>query len=149
MLFRSGLVALSCPILCNPMDCSLLGSSVHGDSPVKNTGVGCRALLQGIFPTQGSRDSTLQVDSLPSEPPGKPMNTGVGSLSFLRGNLPYPGIKLGSPAFQVDSFSEISIMSYRHSFVISSTTSPMTLKVIHVRLDFPEVKMFDFMTFRC
>ena len=29
------------------------GSSVHGDSPGKNTGVGCHALLQGIFPTQG------------------------------------------------------------------------------------------------
>ena len=35
------------------MDCSLPGSSVHGDSPGKNTGVGCHALLQGIFPTQG------------------------------------------------------------------------------------------------
>ena len=33
---------------------SPLGSSVHGDSPGKNTGVGCHALLQGIFPTQGS-----------------------------------------------------------------------------------------------
>ena len=40
--------------LCNPMDCSPPGSSVHGDSPGKNTGVGCHALLQGIFPTQGS-----------------------------------------------------------------------------------------------
>ena len=30
------------------------GSSVHGDSPGKNTGVGSHALLQGIFPTQGS-----------------------------------------------------------------------------------------------
>ena len=29
------------------------GSSVHGDSPGKGTGVGCHALLQGIFPTQG------------------------------------------------------------------------------------------------
>ena len=27
--------------------------SVHGDSPGKNTGAGCHALLQGIFPTQG------------------------------------------------------------------------------------------------
>ena len=27
--------------------------SVHGDSPGMNTGVGCRFLLQGIFPTQG------------------------------------------------------------------------------------------------
>ena len=48
------LVAQSCPTLCNPMDCSPPGSSVHGDSPGKNTGVGCHALLQGIFPTQGS-----------------------------------------------------------------------------------------------
>ena len=30
------------------------GSSVLGDSPGKNSGVGCHALLQGIFPTQGS-----------------------------------------------------------------------------------------------
>ena len=30
------------------------GYSVHGDSPGKNTGVGCHALIQGIFPTQGS-----------------------------------------------------------------------------------------------
>ena len=36
------------------MDCSLIDSSVHGDSPGKNTGVGSHALLQGIFPTQGS-----------------------------------------------------------------------------------------------
>ena len=35
------------------MDYSPPGSSVHGDSPGKNTGMGCRALLQGIFPTQG------------------------------------------------------------------------------------------------
>ena len=39
--------------LCNPMDYSLPGSSVRGDSPGKNTGVGCHALFQGIFPTQG------------------------------------------------------------------------------------------------
>ena len=46
--------AQSCLTLCDPMDCSLPGSSIHGDSPGKNTGVGCHALLQGIFPTQGS-----------------------------------------------------------------------------------------------
>ena len=43
----------SYPTLCNPMDyptrllCPL-------DSPGKNTGVGCHALLQFVFPTQGS-----------------------------------------------------------------------------------------------
>ena len=46
------LVAQSCLTLCNPMECSLPGSSVHGDSPSQNTGVGCHALLQVIFPSQ-------------------------------------------------------------------------------------------------
>ena len=40
-------------------DCSPPGSSVHGDSSGKNTGVGCYALLQGIFPTQGSNPGPL------------------------------------------------------------------------------------------
>ena len=48
-----------CLTLCNPMDCSPLGSSVHADSPGKNTGVGCPALLQGIFPTQKSNPGLL------------------------------------------------------------------------------------------
>ena len=48
------LVTQSCLTLCDPMDGSSPGSSVHGDSLGKNTGVGCHALLQGIFPTQGS-----------------------------------------------------------------------------------------------
>ena len=39
------LVTQSCLTLCNPMDCSLPGSSVHGDSPGKNTGVGSLSLL--------------------------------------------------------------------------------------------------------
>ena len=46
--------AQSCPTLCNPMDCNMPGSSAHGDSPGKNTGVGCHVFLQRIFPTQGS-----------------------------------------------------------------------------------------------
>ena len=46
-------VAQSCPTLCDPMH-GLPGSSVRGDSPGKNTGVGCQAPLQGIFRTQGS-----------------------------------------------------------------------------------------------
>ena len=47
------LVAQSYSTLCDPMDCSPPGSSVHEDSPGNNTGVGCHALLQGVFPTQG------------------------------------------------------------------------------------------------
>ena len=47
--------------LCNPMVCSLPGSSIHGDSPGKNTEVGCHALFQGIFPTQGSNLHPLSL----------------------------------------------------------------------------------------
>ena len=36
------------------MDGSVPGFIVHGDSPGKNTGVGCHALCQGIILTQGS-----------------------------------------------------------------------------------------------
>ena len=54
------LVTLSCPTLCDPMDCSSPGSSVHGDSPGKNTEVGCHALLQRMFPTQGLNPGLLQ-----------------------------------------------------------------------------------------
>ena len=53
------LVSQSCLTLCNPMDFSQPGSSVCGDSLSKNTGVGCHALLQGIFPTQGSSPGLL------------------------------------------------------------------------------------------
>ena len=46
-------VAQSCPTLCDPMDCSLPGSTVHRIFPGKSTGVGCHFLLQEIFQTQG------------------------------------------------------------------------------------------------
>ena len=49
-----GLLAQLYLTLCNPMDYSVPGYSVHGESPGKNTGVGCHFPLQGIFPTQGS-----------------------------------------------------------------------------------------------
>ena len=54
---------------CGPVDCSLPGSTFHADSLGKNTGVDCHALLQGIFPTQGSKHQSpespaLQADSL-------------------------------------------------------------------------------------
>ena len=48
---------LSCSVVSDsfdPMDCSLPGAFVNGDSPGKSTGVGCHVLLQGIFPTQVS-----------------------------------------------------------------------------------------------
>ena len=52
-------VTQSYPTLCDPMDYSLPGFSVHMDFPGKSTGVGCHFLLQGIFLTQGSNPGLL------------------------------------------------------------------------------------------
>ena len=59
--------------LCDPMDWSLAGSSIHGIFQGKSSGVGFHCLLQGIFPTQGSNPGILSYGQmlLPSEPPGK------------------------------------------------------------------------------
>ena len=68
---HASLVVQSCSTLCNPLDCSLSGSSVHGTIYI---GVGCHALHQGIFQTQRSKpcptshvSPALQADSLPAE----------------------------------------------------------------------------------
>ena len=60
--------------LCNPMDCSPPGSFVHGDSLGKNTGGGLPCPPPGNLPNPAiePRSPTLQADSLPSEPAGKP-----------------------------------------------------------------------------
>ena len=44
----------SCLTLCDPMDCSLTRLLCPWDFPGKSTGVGCRFLLQGVFPARGS-----------------------------------------------------------------------------------------------
>ena len=49
------------PTLCDPMDCSSPGSSVRGDSPGKNTGVGCHALLQGDLLDPGIKLTSLSL----------------------------------------------------------------------------------------
>ena len=53
------LVSQLCPTLCNPTDCRPAVSSAHGDSSGKNARVAFYALLQQIFPTQGSNPSLL------------------------------------------------------------------------------------------
>ena len=80
-------VAQSCLTLCEPMACSLPGSSVPGDSLGRNTVMGCHALLQGILPTQGLNPGLphcRQILYLLSHQ-GKSKNTGVGSVSLLQG----------------------------------------------------------------
>ena len=65
-----------------PWTNSLSGSSVAGIPQARILGVGCRALTQGVFPTQGSNLRLLrllhwQMGSLPLRPPGKPNTSPV------------------------------------------------------------------------
>ena len=67
----------SCLTLCDPMDCSLPGSSVHGILPARITGEGYHFLLQGILLTQRSNPCLLQLlhwqtSSLPLRHLGSP-----------------------------------------------------------------------------
>ena len=62
------------------------GTHSPRNSPSQNTGVGNLPFSKGSFqPGIESKSPTLQVDSLPAEPQGKPKNTGMGSLSLLQG----------------------------------------------------------------
>ena len=78
--------------------CGFQPASLHcpWDSPGTNTGVGCHALLQGIFLTQGSNRSLLhllhrQVGSLPLVPPGKPASPSpTPGHKLLRTKCPLP-----------------------------------------------------------
>ena len=70
-------VAQSCPTLCNPVDYTVLQARILEWVAVPSPG---DLPNPGIEP----KSPTLQVDSFTAEPPGKPKNTGVGSLSLLQ-----------------------------------------------------------------
>ena len=94
------LVTQSHPALCDSMDSSPPGSSVHGDSPGKNTGVGCRALLQQIFPTQGLNSGLSHCRWILHHLSCQGISRILEWVAypFFQGGLPNPGIELGSPA---------------------------------------------------
>ena len=89
----------SCLTLCNPMDPP--GSSCPWDSPGKNTGAGCHALLQGDLCNPGIKPASLTSPALAGEflpivSPGKtPDLSNVYStlLQRMTGRNPF----LGSP----------------------------------------------------
>ena len=115
--------------LCGRMDCSL---PVHGllcpwDSPGKNSVVGCHLILQGIFPTQGSKLLLLrfllwQADSSTLAPPGKPPETRVPCNCFKVGSIDVcisgSSVRLCDPmdyrppAFSAHGISQASILEW-------------------------------------
>ena len=66
-------IAQSCPTLCDPMDCSLPGFSVHGIFQARVPEWVTVSFSRGDLPDLGIEPGspTLQADALSSEPPGK------------------------------------------------------------------------------
>ena len=106
------LVVQSCPTLWGrtpgvPKGCSPPGSSVHEDTPGKNTGVRSHALLQGIIPTQGSNPGLLHCRQILYQLSyQRSPKLGLGSMrSKILGNtdyrsvngVPFSKINLGGP----------------------------------------------------
>ena len=93
-----GLYPLCCAVLSRSVVCDSLRP--HGLKPSRLlcpwgfsrqeywSGLPCPS--PGVLPNPGikPKSPTLQADPFPSEPPRKPKNTGVGSLSLLQRNLP-------------------------------------------------------------
>ena len=82
-------VAQSCPTLWDPMDCKPARLLCPWGFSRQEYWSGLPCPPAGNLPNPGieSKSSALQVDSLLSEPPGKPKNTGVGRLSLLKGDF--------------------------------------------------------------
>ena len=75
------------------LSCSIVSDSLQPTRLFHPWGFSCQEYWSGLpcpplgdLPNSGiePRSPALEVDSLPAEPPGKPRNTGVGSLSLLQ-----------------------------------------------------------------
>ena len=98
------LVTQLCLTLYDSTNCSPPGSSVHGSSLGKNTGVACHALLQGIFPTQGLNPGLPNCRQIlyHLSHQGSPRILEWVAYTFSRG-ISQPRNQPGSPALQADS----------------------------------------------
>ena len=96
--------SLSHPTLCNPMDFSLPGSSVHGIFQARILELACHFLLQGIFPTHSmcsdAQSCPTLCDPMDYSPCQAPLSMGFfwqkywSELAFLPpGDLLVPEIK--------------------------------------------------------
>ena len=91
------LVAQLCLTVCNPMDCSPPGFSVHGDSPGKKTGSSCHTLPPlGDLPTQTCISCIIR-QGLPGGSAGKEASWKVGDLGPIPGLGRSPGERNSYP----------------------------------------------------
>ena len=129
-------VTQSCLTLCGLLDYSPPGSSIHGDSPGKNTGGGCHALLQGISPTQelnqGLQHCRQTLYQLSYQGSSKLTNSITLSIPFLFhiifttnvSNLPPLTSGLLHSAFCYQPVKELIVYRHFSSNSCSSTLSP-------------------------
>ena len=90
-------ITLSCPTLCNPMDC------ISWNSPGQNTGVGSLSLLQGIFPTQGLNPGLPHCRWILYQLSHQGSPRILECVAYPFSDLPDSGIKPWSLALQADS----------------------------------------------
>ena len=138
----------SCLTLCDPMDCSPPGSTVHGDSSGQNTGVGCCFLLQEISHPRDKTSSlaipALQVDSLllnqiPTKP--VPSSASRGHRSVLGQNrldlfaaLLFPLLSL--PCLPLTSSSaDVTVSHSQFLWLVSAKAYLCSLSPLIVEMD--------------
>ena len=99
--------------------------------------------LPGDLPNPGikPRSPTLQADSLPSELPGKPKNTGVGSLSLLRENFPIIMYLYGYVLCALSHLSRVRLFATpwiaAHQASLSITNSRRLLRLMSIKSVMP------------
>ena len=120
-------VVLLCLTLCDPMDYSPPGFSVYRIFLARIPEWVAILFSRGSSqPRIKPRSPALQVDSLSAEPPGKPRNTGVGSLSLLQWIFPTQGSNGGllhcrsSVLYQL-SYQGIPIYFQNRNYYIKET----------------------------
>ena len=138
----------SCPTLCDPKGCSTPGSSVSGDSAGKNTGVGCHALLQGFFPTQGSNPGLLHCRQILYQlsHQGSPRIMECVVYSFSRGSsqeknqgllhcrqILYQLSHQGSPTYTYKYIYTYTYI-YTHSFFLSCFSIVVYHRILNIVL---------------
>ena len=87
------LVVQLCPSLCDPVDCIACQAPLSMEFSSKNTGVGCHALLQGIFPTQGLNLGFLHVRQMLYHLRHQPINSYIITVEVIHSGPYYCYLK--------------------------------------------------------
>ena len=131
------LVSQTCPTLCDPMECSLLGSSVHGILQARILKWVGTPFSRGLpYPGIKLGSPALQADSLPSEPPGKPRSQSslllIHCKSLSLATLPNEGPT--SILLLLNCLWEFRILSQLYSTTLFSLPSPNLLCISETHL---------------